>query len=454
MISAPRPAGLNRRVYWFLGPYLVVLVLLAPQLTLWLDEILLLLGARLPDLASVVGYSAHNAGGVPLGYVFTHWSIQLLGYTELSARLPSVVSSLAACLGLARLAAKVSDGAALPTVVLFAALPLQFRYAMEARPYATALAVSIWLTLGLLWLLDRPTPLRAAAYSAVVCAGVYTQPYTLFLPAAHFLWLAAVRRSLRTLSYVGAGTALACALFLPWYLYGVQFWRAEITTYRIAPHFGLNEIQLLLKELTGAGYLGTVLLLGLAIYGYRGVSSGLRGLFLACTLTPLLGGIAANLYLGYFFAIRQFIFVLWPLSLFAGLALSQFIDSQRWPQRALLLLTGAGFIYADVRYFLKPRENWEAAARMLAGQALDHTCVLALPADSIRFYVYFQPVLARALCAPSPGEVQVALAHSPYEPVATRQAAELALAAAGRKKLAEQHFNGPEIALFSPPAKE
>jgi hypothetical protein len=56
------------RFYCCLIAYAVALALLLPKLSLWLDEILDLIGARAQTLSAIMDYVRMTPGAVPLGY--------------------------------------------------------------------------------------------------------------------------------------------------------------------------------------------------------------------------------------------------------------------------------------------------------------------------------------------------------------------------------------------------
>ena len=81
----------------FLPLYAIALIFLAPRLSLWLDEILTLIGAVEPNTSALLDYIKTVPGGSPLAFLAPRWSIQLLSYSVFAARLPSVIASVAAC---------------------------------------------------------------------------------------------------------------------------------------------------------------------------------------------------------------------------------------------------------------------------------------------------------------------------------------------------------------------
>jgi len=299
-----------RPLFLTLAVYALCLLLLLPHLSLWLDELLNIIGSTKPTLSSLIKYVPQNSGAAPLGYLVQRLSFQLIGVSEFSARLPSVVSSLAAAAGMFALAQRLGMRRPLAAVVLFCVLPMQWRYALEGRPYAMALALSIWATFFFL-------QQRMLLYALAITAGLYTNPYSFFLPAAHLLWL--LRNAPRRLPHPLLAASTAALLFLPWYLYARHTWATSVPAQgQTAP---LKAVELIARELVGAGYIGTALVLLLAHIGWKRchAEDPARASFLAaCLLVPFPLVLAGDAFFHYFLAARQFLFVLPPLCLLAA----------------------------------------------------------------------------------------------------------------------------------------
>jgi uncharacterized membrane protein len=203
-----------------LGVYFICLAFLLPRQSLWLDEILALIGAMKPDWPSLVAHLQTLPGNTPLGHLIMSIPIRLAGYSVFTARLSSAVLSVAGCLGIFVLATRLGIRRPLLAVLLFAACPLQFRYAIEARPYALVLCLTIWSTVVFLALVDKQFSLPLASlYCILAVAEIYTLAYALFVPAAHLLWLLLSpqgRKSRRVMLVCAASIALAVVSVLPW----------------------------------------------------------------------------------------------------------------------------------------------------------------------------------------------------------------------------------------------
>jgi 4-amino-4-deoxy-L-arabinose transferase-like glycosyltransferase len=428
-------------LFLFLAVYAGCLAVLLPVLSLWLDEIYDLIVARMDSLTDLLAYVPHISGNVPLHYMIQFASVHLLGSPAFSGRLPSAISSVAACAGVFVLARRMSLRRPLLAAGIFALFPLQLRYALEARPYELALCLSIWATVAFLRLMEQPeSVVRAALYGLCVAAGLYTFPFTLFVPVANLAWLLVTRRW-RPLLTAGLAVGIAGLVFAPWYLHSAASWREAVVAGQLKDTIGLRAIPMVLRELTGAGYGGTALTL---IGVWFGLSKGRdRLLWILYAIVPVLCAVAADAFFGYFLAIRQMIFVLAPLALlFAAGVESLNRRAGALLAAALVLATLAG----NFNFFRRPRENWQTAAVLLAAEE----CVVYSPADSRQLYAFFVPPLATRECSPGKAK-RVALAISPYAANNPSGEARRQLAESGFVKQAELNPATPRIEVYQRP---
>jgi uncharacterized membrane protein len=441
----------------FLALYSICLLILLPRPTLWLDEILDLIGARMGNAAAVVAYAPRNSGGVPLGYFSQFTAVKVLGYSAFAGRLPSAIFSVLSCAGIFTLGRRVGLRRPLIAVVIFAALPLQLRYALEARPYSQALCLTIWSTVAFFALVDRPNVRRTLIYGLCIAAGLYTQPFSLFVGLAHFLSLCVERggrRKRRVIALSGAAIVSALLAFLPWYLYARQLWRESI----LFDHaITIKAAELVLRELTGAGYAGTILVLICVLGGFLGGLSGTRdrifwSLYLA---VPIGCAVAADAGFGYFVAVRQMIFSLAPISIVAAFGFQKFAESPKRVVQAISFAVMAVALAEDVHFFFRPRENWAAASEMLSKAAARGGCVDFVPKGSWKLYTFFKPELAGHQCELGPGAHPPNLAGvavSPYEPESSHRAAEALLRQKGFGKIGTfSNGKGPVVEIYEHP---
>ena len=274
-------------------------------------------------------------------------------------------------------------------------------------------------------------------YWACIVAGLYTQPYSVFVAMAHFCWVILLPNNAtkkRLLWTAGAALFLAALAFLPWYLYAHQFWRESIETSRFRSTINLKTPLMILRELIGAGYPGALLVLAAACAGLAtSFRNGREGLFwtlqLAC---PVFFALLADGLFGYFLAIRQMIFVLAPLAILFAAGLEFLIARWRMPAAIYGCLSIAILIYENVHFFARPREDWKAASNLLAQEGLQGRCAIFLPSDSARLYEFFNPDVSNRPCPSDLATARVVtVAISPYESAAAQKELQVHLSGLG-----------------------
>ena len=126
--------GPFRGTILFIALYAALILTLLSRLSLWLDELIDLLGTQTHNLHAVIKYAASNPGGAPIWYVTQALVTGAMGFSTFSARLPACIASICSCWGLAVLAQRIGARCPALYVAAFAMLPLQLRYALEGRP--------------------------------------------------------------------------------------------------------------------------------------------------------------------------------------------------------------------------------------------------------------------------------------------------------------------------------
>jgi len=430
-------------LYIFLGLYAVTLIVLIPGKPLWVDEIIDLGGVRgVSDVSGVLAFVPRNAGGVPLGYLVDFGMIRLFGYSVFIVRLPSVFFTVLTCVGMYILARQTKLRMPLLAVILYAVSPLNLRYALEARPYAQAACWSVFSTVVFLSLIRRPTFGKAAGYGALVAAGLFTQPYSIFVPVAHLIWLLftrSVREKSRAILLAGTAVALASLTFLPWYLKAHAAWQGAVNS---GVRFVVTGKDLLVipHELMGTGFIGAALT-GIAIVVALGWSSWYKDekIFWAHYLAiPLLLAPATDAFFGYFLAARQMIFVLVPISVLL-IACAEV----RWAWLVPVALFIA-MVYEDVHWIRRPGEGWQAAASQL--KAAD--CSIFAPSGTRTLYLFFEPRLRECDENTLTTAGAVVLAMSPDQPESLAAVARRKLDLAGFHKVADLRSADPRVELY------
>jgi hypothetical protein len=442
------PAGrlLRSRQWWQpaspwipLAAYGAVLLALSGRLALWVDEILQLLGTRdAPSVRALCEWVAVSPGGAPLGYLVQRVSLAALGFSATAARLPSCLSSVLAGFLLFAFGRRIGFAAARSTLslILFATLPLQFRYALEARPYSQGLLLSIATAFVFLRLVAEPGWRTALLYAAVLAAAVYTQPFTFFTALANLVWAAwrlTGHERRRVLGVGAVAVALAFAAFLPWYFFARSEW-----AWRIAGgHWSLTwkgVAGMLAKDVTGTYALTLLLIAGIALSFTKGsrLDSRTRSFLLAMALIPIPCAIATDAAFHYMLAARQLLFILPPMVLLAADGVANLRVARRagcWFFAAAIVSLA---VVQDVRVYRAPRANWEAAAKRIRAASSAGACVLTIPVGWATYYEFFAPELRSRKCPNNiDSTLAVVLVATPYVPEAARSGSERQLEAKG-----------------------
>jgi 4-amino-4-deoxy-L-arabinose transferase-like glycosyltransferase len=419
---------------------LVSLVLLG-TLPLWLDETLQLIETRDPSTTQMIAHLPRNSGAAPLGYLVQHYALGLTGYSISKARLPAALFGIATVLVVALLAAQVGVRYIWLAAGLFAALPETLRYATESRVYSQALFFSALATLIYFTLAKRPTAVLAVGYWLALTLAIYTQPYAASVGLAHLLW-STVQREFRAALYGGVAFALAALTFVPWYLWSRAAWAAGIAREGFHFSFSARTLLMLFREVPGAGYWGSGLLLVLCSIAVarRWPPARAQQLLLFLLAVPPVCVFAADAWSGYFVASRQFIWILPAVAILAAMAI------ERHARAAVVLyaLLGVVCVRQSVRYFTAPRENWQAAATYLSDQVQRGACLMVAPSEHARLYEFFRPELERARCS-SP---RILLAITPATTNQQRDSAIASLIAQGYKEERGAAVGGSTILFF------
>ncbi len=182
----------------------------------WVDELLTVDIAQLPDLKTIWSAATHAVdGGSPVYDVVVRGFEKLLGDTEVAARLPSALAMAAGLLIVFDCARRLTDG--LHGLITLSVLTCSFLpyYGHEARAYAIYFmlaALSLWI-----WVLDSRA--SAVLFGAVIFLAVAMHYYAVLLLVPYALWEAMRWRpwqlpSPKLMAGV-VGAVVALALLLP-----------------------------------------------------------------------------------------------------------------------------------------------------------------------------------------------------------------------------------------------
>jgi 4-amino-4-deoxy-L-arabinose transferase-like glycosyltransferase len=410
-------------------------------LPLWLDEVLQLLETRDTSVVRMLTVLPRNPGAAPLGYLVQQATLRIGGYSVRRARLPMAVFASASVFLVALLASELGVRWPWLAATLFAAFPLTFRYATESRVYSQALFFSLLAT----WIYVRAAKQSSrglmAVYGLVLTAAIYTQPFAASVGLAHVLWSLLQRE--KTLGWMGAAAlASAVLLFLPWYFWSKDMWAAGIGPNALHFSATLRTPLMLFRELAGAGYWGSALLLILCVIAILSglPSPGTQSLLILLIAVPMLAILAADLVFNYFIAARQFIWVLPAVALLAAGAV------ERHPRCGLALAAGFCFVglMQSAKYFTAPHEDFQLAAGELRKKSQQGLCVAVAPKELSRLYEFFEPNVAPIPC----DMPRLVLAVTPYTSEKDQTSAVDELLARGYKKEREEQLGGSSLVFF------
>jgi Dolichyl-phosphate-mannose-protein mannosyltransferase len=403
-------------------------IALSGVLPLWLDEIIQLRETRNTTPAQLMASLPGQPGAAPLGYLTQQAVLRTTGYSVLWARFPSAVFMAGTVFLVALIGGELA-------AMLFALFPLTLRYACESRIYSEALFFSTLSTLLFIRIIKSPSWVAGVLYCLAMTAAVYTQPYAVFVVPAHFLW-AVIDRKGKAAAFSIASAFVAVAAFIPWYWFSKTNWSSGIAGAGVRFVFSAKTPLMLFREVAGAGYWGSGLLLilcAMAIWG----KSRRAGFLLLLIGVPVVLALAADAMFGYFVATRQ---ILWVLPAIAVLAAQGIARNYK-----LAVLVAAFCLWPAFRYFTAPHENWQVAADALAAEVRRGACMVVVPREQAYSYEFFRPELADASCPAA----RTAVAFTPYATVAQQQAAVAALTAQGYTKQSGYSSGKSDIALFS-----
>jgi len=422
-------------------------VWLAGLRPLWLDEVLQLVASTEPRVSDVIRWVTYNPGGAPLGYLAQRVFVLTLGLTPIAARAAPAIFGLLSAVTLLGFARELKARSAALVLAAFLLAPLQLRYAVEGRPYSQALFFSL-AALWCLWrLAQSPSWPLAAAYAALVVAGLYTQPLSGAVQLGALAALASDGRR-KAVRQGGIALALACLALGPWYLHVRSQWHFGI----VASHFNFSIapgiLSVLLREISGGGYVASLSLLGAAALGWRRADSLVRRFLLGSVISGILCSIAADAASSYFFAVRQVLFVVPALVLLASAWLP--VSRRQWWQPALLAIFLLAALVKDVGYFRSPGEDWAGAAHALLAATNRGACAIVPSPEPKEMYQLFDPALSGRFCHASDAAGPVVIVRNRYTLASSLEEDTRTLGARGFREVSETAVSGVRLMLFLP----
>src|ERR1700690_2943222 len=241
-------------VVFLIAAYAAVVFAVLGIAPLWLDE-LQQVAAERGSLSALLRWVQVNPGASPLPYLAQRAVVDLFGTSAFVARIPAALCSMAGAAVFAALCGRFGIRSRAWAVVVFLAIPLQFRYALEARGYSLGLLCMLASWLLLLRVLERGSVQAAAWYGASVALGLYSQPLTMLPVFGGLFWLIGERGvGSRTRRLILGAAAMGVLSFVPWYVLQRQAQDAAGTM--ALYFFSWRQVTplVLLHELSGGGY--------------------------------------------------------------------------------------------------------------------------------------------------------------------------------------------------------
>lgn len=393
---------------------------------LWLDEIQQFASVHHSTLGQFMLWVKLEVGASPLPYLLQRFTVGTLGYSVFAARLPAALCSVLCGAVFAMLAPYFLTRGRVIGLAMFLLLPLQFRYGVEGRVYSQGLLLVLLSMWQLLRMWDRPTPAQALLYFAIAAGGMYSQPLMCFPLLAEALY-AFTAKNVRLRYSVWIAVAAALLAYIPWFIakQNIQH-HMPLSVY----FFSLRQITpaVLLHDLAGGGYAPSIALLLLACWPSRAgdPAPGRRRLLLWMVALSMIGPIAVDAVVQYYFAARQNLFAL-PALIFLAAQGYERLEEQGRIARAAAFLVLAVFViggaYADYRLATIPRDDLDRTAQTLAASLPEDGCLMAAPREQAGFYTFLRPELENKVCGERLGSARtVIVAVSSYTNAAQRKA--------------------------------
>lgn len=392
-------------------PALIVGILLLP---LWLPEILQLVGAVDPKtikldevlnisrsgsrIVQVLQWSAAWAGESPLGYLIQFPFVAIFGVSPWAARITSLLLAILNVFLFWRLVQRVNLRNQVLAVVLFAAVPIHYHYAVEARPFELGLTGVLLSAIFFLRVIEEANIRNAILYGITLVLCLYAVPRSVIagvgcaLCTLAFIQSKEVRVALWHLLPATAGAALLYVPYVFWAQRVVLAAQQKHLALRLVPPdtYWLTETDwpMLFRDVTGGGNAGyaltAILMLGTGVGVWRAykysAASQLKRQALFClfggALISLIVNLAVDNASNVAFEPSQ---LLWSLPGFmilftAGL---DWLESKSryaaWPVAALFLV----FCLAGNYTFLTSRsENIKSIAETALPDVAKNSCVV------------------------------------------------------------------------------
>lgn len=423
-----------------LSAYALLTFALLGVTPLWLDEVLQLNLAWERSFKELLPWMEIQPGAVPLPYLVQQLALRVLGHSAFAARFCAALFSILAAAAFLAVCGRISLRRKTLALALFLFVPLQFRYALEARGYSQGL----FFTVATMWIflewMDHPSARIAALYFAAVAIGLYFHPFLAFPVAAQLF--SALRKQIWIAGLLGG------ACFLPWLMLQHHARQSYISP-ELYP-IGHVTPLVVIHELTGGGYIPTLCLLTLASLGLiRGtMPPPEHRLLLWSAILTIAGPLIADAAFHYFFAARQFLIAMPALVLLAAHGFDRLWQRQRILAAVPVAAFLAVALVEDWKQATVPRDDLAVSAEAVAAHMSADACVLTAPSWERDYFSFFRPGTPFPPCADPPNSARALLVLSPISTAAER-AAQLSLVSHGYTREAAVPAGKSELGVYS-----
>ncbi len=437
----------TRAVFLILIVYSLLVFASLGATPLWLDEVLHFSAVRNITWTELITWVQVNAGAVPLSYLLQQGSVRLFGLSPITARLSAALASIVGAMVFIAILRRLKIGAPMLGLLVFLAVPLQFRYAVEGVGYSLGLCfclISFWIFLRFK---EAPSPAWAAAYAISIVLGLYSQPLVIFPALAQIVWLARFGTQ-RQLALAAGASAAAVLVFLPWY-FAQREVQQQAGSMKIV-FFAWQQVRplVLLHSATGGGYAVAIPLILLAGYGVYSQRNSAEHLLIALTLAAAwVGPILMDGIVNYFFAPRQLLFSIPFLVLLAASGAEELrLHDRAWPSAIFAVVILGGSLFSDYGQAVHSKDDLMVVARTAQEWIGQDGCLAVAPPNWVAYFKFFEPGLADHKCN-TPG--------SPARVVAIRAVPAMATPPIppGYSRTKEAKFRDIDLTMYEPVAR-
>lgn len=307
--------------------------------SLWLDEAGVAYAARAASLREMLQVVRSHVLAMPLDYWIV-WLVGKISQTELALRIPAAVWGCLTLFLAFRFFQRFTDRtAALLGLLVLALSPLHIQYSQELRFYASLVFFYLLASLTLWDALQQPARKRWIYFVAAGITGVFFHPYVLFALVNGLVWLLLSgsdgwKDPVRRVNFIFAACLILLA-FLGGYLVfsASNYFKIPLLAFEetflsaIAAGLGWLPFYAASPDLSWVwgGLCAFLQILGVWKALKTGPRSPLAGLFYSLVLQAA-AVLAFDILGHYFFAPRQFLFLLPVLCLLAGSGLASAIN--------------------------------------------------------------------------------------------------------------------------------